>query len=264
MDHRPISSRKQVRNKKLDRFLLSNNFINSVPNLIGRVLPNLWSDHCLIVIFVDYLNYGPSPFKLFAFWFLLDGFNLVVRNVWLDPHLEPDCYGKNPFIIFKNKLKFVKSKLKSWYVSQSNSFCVEKKNLLDSIDSVDEELVNRGDIINLSSCRLNALKDLMVIDKREGMNMAQKFKKIWISQGDENSSLFHSYINRKRKKMAVSGVLSNVLWISSPDSVKSSFLDFFKTKFKHSSNVKIKNQSVHLKKLPVTSAIDLEKPFSEL
>ncbi|XP_071692041.1 uncharacterized protein [Rutidosis leptorrhynchoides] len=70
---------------KLDRFLISNDFIDSIPNLIGRVLPNLWSDHCPILLVVDRLNFGPSPFKLCASWFLIDGFDNVVQNAWLDP-----------------------------------------------------------------------------------------------------------------------------------------------------------------------------------
>ncbi|XP_071687377.1 uncharacterized protein [Rutidosis leptorrhynchoides] len=65
---------------RLDRFRLSNNAINSCPNLVGRILPNLWSDHCPIVLYSDRLNYGPSPFKLFASWFLLEGFAKVVND----------------------------------------------------------------------------------------------------------------------------------------------------------------------------------------
>ncbi|XP_071705051.1 uncharacterized protein [Rutidosis leptorrhynchoides] len=98
---------------KLDRFLISDGLVDFFPDLNGRVLPNLWSDHCPIILFNDHVDYGPSPFKLFSSWFNMSGFDKVVKDAWVNPALLSMCMGKNPFVVFKDKLKFVKSELKN-------------------------------------------------------------------------------------------------------------------------------------------------------
>ncbi|XP_071712470.1 uncharacterized protein [Rutidosis leptorrhynchoides] len=135
---------------KLDRFLLSNSVMDSCLDLVGHILPNLWSDHCPIVIFNEHLDYGPTSFKLFASWFLMDGFEKVIQDVWNDSSIAADCVGINPFFVFKNKLKHVKLKLKEWSKIKLASCGARKKLLLSSIDQIDNDLANGGDRIQLS------------------------------------------------------------------------------------------------------------------
>nr|GEW23335.1 RNA-directed DNA polymerase, eukaryota [Tanacetum cinerariifolium] len=56
---------------KLDRFLISD------------------SDHRSILLRESHLDYGPIPFKVFHYWFDMDGFNKTVEDAWKEyPELE--------------------------------------------------------------------------------------------------------------------------------------------------------------------------------
>ncbi|XP_071738877.1 uncharacterized protein [Rutidosis leptorrhynchoides] len=99
---------------KLDRLLMSNNTLDSWPNMVGRILPNLWSDHCPITLLVDKSDYGPTPFKLFNSWFNRDGFDSVVKDACIVFDNTNSLTGIHPLIRFKEKLKFIKANLKAW------------------------------------------------------------------------------------------------------------------------------------------------------
>lgn len=57
------------------------------------------------------INYGRGPFKMVNFWMLQDGFDQIVREAW--SHREFDG-EENKFLVFKNKVKHLKNKLRSW------------------------------------------------------------------------------------------------------------------------------------------------------
>ncbi|PWA74986.1 Endonuclease/exonuclease/phosphatase [Artemisia annua] len=67
---------------KLDRFLVSNRLTECLYQMVGMVLPRLWSDHCPIVLKHEARDYGPIPFKLFNSWSMHEGYEQVVRDAW--------------------------------------------------------------------------------------------------------------------------------------------------------------------------------------
>ncbi|GJW48597.1 putative RNA-directed DNA polymerase, eukaryota, reverse transcriptase zinc-binding domain protein [Tanacetum coccineum] len=64
------------------------------------------------------------------------------------------------------------------------------------------------------------------------LSLAQKAKLKWALEGDENSSFFHSTLKKKRRHLAIKGILKNGEWIKDPNLVKADFLDHFRTRFK--------------------------------
>ncbi|XP_071699441.1 uncharacterized protein [Rutidosis leptorrhynchoides] len=97
---------------KLDRFLVSDGFLDIFPSLSGLILSNIWSDHCPIILKNEAQDYGPIPFKLFNSWFKIDGFEQMVTNAWNNGTTH---HHYNPQIRFKTKLKQVKDSLKHWH-----------------------------------------------------------------------------------------------------------------------------------------------------
>ncbi|GKA80666.1 RNA-directed DNA polymerase, eukaryota [Tanacetum coccineum] len=92
---------------KLDRFLVSNGLAESLSQMVGMMLPILWSDHCPIFLKHEVRDYGLIPFKLFNSWSMHEGYEQVIRDAWNTTQEE-----RNAFINFKSKLKHVKMKLK--------------------------------------------------------------------------------------------------------------------------------------------------------
>ncbi|GJS91543.1 RNA-directed DNA polymerase, eukaryota [Tanacetum coccineum] len=196
---------------KLDRFFVTNGILDLFPNIHRCILPSMWSDHCPILLKNEDFDYGPIPFKLFSSWFLCDGFKEVVRQSWS----EMECSnGVSSFISFKNKLKHVKNKIKHWNKHMTQIRNGDRQKLLKNLEDIDKELDNGIDPLHLAPQRMNILNDLFAIDTLKNMNLAQKNRKLWCMHGDENSNFFHSSLKRKWKKLAVSGITANGLWVT--------------------------------------------------
>ncbi|GKA92070.1 RNA-directed DNA polymerase, eukaryota, reverse transcriptase zinc-binding domain protein [Tanacetum coccineum] len=58
---------------KLDRFLISEDVIDLLLDVRTTALDKIWSDHNPILLHVDKIDFGPSPFKLYNSWHLRDG-----------------------------------------------------------------------------------------------------------------------------------------------------------------------------------------------
>ncbi|GJQ92236.1 RNA-directed DNA polymerase, eukaryota [Tanacetum coccineum] len=73
---------------KLDRFLISKGLLMLFPHLSGLCLDRHLSDHRPIIMYEPVLDYGPTPFRIFHFWFKLEGFDKVVEDTWNSTVIE--------------------------------------------------------------------------------------------------------------------------------------------------------------------------------
>ncbi|XP_071735549.1 uncharacterized protein [Rutidosis leptorrhynchoides] len=170
---------------KIDRFMVSNGILDVFPHVTGKILSNLWSDHCPILLCNDIVDYGPTPFKIFHSWFDLENFDKTVEDAWNDLSQRA---SSNPQIRFKDKLKHVKAALKSWSKDIRSSSNRNKIELTKKIADIDAQLDSDSDYSSLATSRSCALKDLAIIEQMEAANMAQKNKRLIHGMGDENST----------------------------------------------------------------------------
>ncbi|GJX13432.1 RNA-directed DNA polymerase, eukaryota, reverse transcriptase zinc-binding domain protein [Tanacetum coccineum] len=95
---------------KLDRFLLSANAIEALPNAHITALDKLWYDHNPILLHCKKFDYGPTPFRFYHSWFNRDGFDDFMSTEWnsidqnssfptwcLNDNLKSISYNKNSF-----------------------------------------------------------------------------------------------------------------------------------------------------------------------
>ncbi|GAU40836.1 hypothetical protein TSUD_287740 [Trifolium subterraneum] len=59
---------------RLDRFLLSDDWMISFPNCTQMALPRTLSDHCPILFSIDERNWGPRPLRMLKCWLEIPGF----------------------------------------------------------------------------------------------------------------------------------------------------------------------------------------------
>jgi len=67
---------------RLDRVLVSDEWLTHWPGAKQYVLSRQVSDHCAIVVKSSILDGGPKPFRSLDVWQQSEGFNDVVRNAW--------------------------------------------------------------------------------------------------------------------------------------------------------------------------------------
>ncbi|KAG9447760.1 hypothetical protein H6P81_013888 [Aristolochia fimbriata] len=125
------------RSSQLDRFLVTQGWLDLHKNVSGRVLPRLTSDHNPIMLETEPDSWGVPPFCFEDGWLLEDGFKEKLKTRWEDC----DAHGK-ACLRFSKKLKSLKNKIRAWAKERNIDFDKEKAELLDKIQEFDriEEL----------------------------------------------------------------------------------------------------------------------------
>ncbi|GKB65013.1 RNA-directed DNA polymerase, eukaryota [Tanacetum coccineum] len=167
---------------KLDRFLVSENLLNTCPNISAITLDRFLSDHRPILLREASFDYGPTPFWFFHFWFDVDGFDKFVTDSWKDAPGDDSNAMRN----LCGKLKFLKVKIRAWYADYRNNSKGSVTNFKEELRILDE-LIDKGngsdEIVNN---RLEILGKLQQVNKAQASEVAQKAKIKWlISSGSD-------------------------------------------------------------------------------
>ncbi|GJZ38058.1 putative RNA-directed DNA polymerase, eukaryota, reverse transcriptase zinc-binding domain protein, partial [Tanacetum coccineum] len=177
---------------KLDRFLVSDCFLDVFPNATGVVLEKGRPDHRPIFLKESMVDYGPTPFRFFHSWLGMDGFHNLVTETWNNDGIVEH----NGLISFKKKLQNLKHVIRDWIASkrlESHKLKIEHQARLSAIDvNIDNCCATDEDFSN----RRESMKILGDIDRREASDFAQKSKIKWALEGDENSNFFHGSLKR--------------------------------------------------------------------
>ncbi|GKC48596.1 putative RNA-directed DNA polymerase, eukaryota, reverse transcriptase zinc-binding domain protein [Tanacetum coccineum] len=150
----------------------------------------------------------------------------------------------NALVSFKNKLKEVKARLKNWHKDMVRNIDIERKNLVEKLDRIREDGPYRT-ILDDGSRERSRLDD------------AQKIKRKWDMDGDENSKFFHNFVKKQRHKLMVSGILKDGQWVREPGEIKKEFFDFFHAKFRKFQGARFLYPNERFKKLDSCSGESL-------
>ncbi|GJX67465.1 RNA-directed DNA polymerase, eukaryota [Tanacetum coccineum] len=212
---------------KLDRFLFFEGLLESFPHLSAICLDKHLFDHRPILLRETSFDYGPTPFRFFHSWFIMEGFDSFVESTWNSFNIVEE----NGLIRLKKKLQLLKIAIKAW-MKDARMKSNEKKSIilkkLADLDRLIDQGRNNDEILN---SRILLLNDLHDINSKSASELAQKAKIHWSIEGDENSKFFHGVINKKRSQLAIRGILVDGNWISEPTAVKNEFFKHFQKQF---------------------------------
>nr|GEU36130.1 RNA-directed DNA polymerase, eukaryota, reverse transcriptase zinc-binding domain protein [Tanacetum cinerariifolium] len=97
------------------------------------------SDHRSILLRETNYDYGPSPFRFFHSWFVMEGFNSFVETTWKSLNIvEP-----NGLIRLKKKLQALKIAMKAWSKEANKRSNDMEINILQNLSEVDK-LIDHG------------------------------------------------------------------------------------------------------------------------
>nr|GEW37404.1 RNA-directed DNA polymerase, eukaryota, reverse transcriptase zinc-binding domain protein [Tanacetum cinerariifolium] len=116
---------------KLDRFLISEEVAEALPDVRVTAIDRLWSDHIPILFHVSKSDFGPTPFKLFHSWLL--------------------------------------SRIKQWHSKTKNSNRVTKRDNLQLIKSIEEKIKASSVNDNDHDSRIKLLEEAEKA-KKESLN----------------------------------------------------------------------------------------------
>ena len=94
---------------RLDRFLVSDQWLSTWPDRCQHVLPHNFSDHCPTILQTMLVDWGPKPFRVADWWIHQKGYQKLVRETWSSAQQG----GWGGFVL-KNKLMYVKDVIRQW------------------------------------------------------------------------------------------------------------------------------------------------------
>ncbi|XP_057453104.1 uncharacterized protein LOC130744964 [Lotus japonicus] len=242
---------------RLDRALVSHEWLDYFPGLVQEVLHRDVSDHSPILLRASTVDWGPKPFRVMNCWFDDVRFKPFVRDTRQKLQVE----GWAAYVL-KEKLKILKGELKTWNRDVFEDLNRKKKEVIEKIN----ELEKKAEETDLQLEELDQRKLLEVEFWQNARRLESLFHKkariSWVKFGDANTSFFHSLVNFRRRMNAVAGLNVNGVWCEEPQTVKAGVKEFFAQKYRRTTLATPSLDGVPFKALPVQISQSLESPFA--
>eukprot|EP00253_Pinus_taeda_P024113 PITA_24113 len=188
--------------KRLDRFLISEGLIKSVPLFRQWVEATGNSDHS--PIFLD-LSFPPpkppAPFKFNSSWLEEPFFNSLFKSTWIFANRNA---SESKIFLFMENLKRLKIATKSWAKERQkiqNEDLTKIREELKSLESMEADgyssQSSKDRILNLEKSHTQIL-----LAKEKEWRL--KSRATWLKAGDENTRFFHNYAKGRKS--------SNTIW----------------------------------------------------
>jgi exonuclease III len=243
---------------RLDRFLLSEEWINSWPNCFQVALSRSVSDHCPILLSIDEANWGPRPNRMLKCWSDLPGYKEFVLEKWRTFNVN----GWGGYVL-KEKLKLIKGSLKMWHQTHTQNLQAKIQSAKDRLscldvkaeeqDLLDEEL---GEVHLLSS-------EVISLSKLHASIQWQKSRLNWLREGDANSKFFHGILAARRRTNALLFIDVDGVRVEGVANVRGAVFNHFRHHYKSLNNSRPSVEDMMFKTLSIEEGGSLTGLFSE-
>ncbi|GJY42096.1 RNA-directed DNA polymerase, eukaryota, reverse transcriptase zinc-binding domain protein [Tanacetum coccineum] len=166
------------------------------PNYQVTALDRLWSGHILIIFHYNKSDFGMIPFKIYHSWFLHSDFGDLIK-------LELANLGHNSNgikVMFHDKLKRLKIKIKQWHVQNRSCESSRKQELACQLKGIEEKIEAGIASLDKHKERSKILHEVADIENFEVVDTVQKARIKWDMEGDENTKCFHGLVKQKRRE----------------------------------------------------------------
>jgi len=229
---------------RLDRVLVSEEWLRKWPMAKQYILPREVSDHCTIVVKCRSRDWEPKPFRTIDAWQMEPGFKEMVTAKWSAYAIQGDNIIK-----IKDKLKCLKCDLKVWNKEVFGHMETERKRMLKEIEDLDA----RDAVDNLNDHskerRLDLIGQVRVANKKIESLARQKARTNWLVHGDANSKYYHSVIRWRRLRNEVKGVHVGEQWCEELEVVRREAKAMFEERFHARYDFGVRLDNVQFKKL---------------
>jgi hypothetical protein len=242
---------------RIDRLLVSSEWLEMWGNCSIWVCPRDVSDHCPLVLKYDDNNWGPKPFRFNNFWLSHKHFNTVVEEFWR----AHEGIGWMAHVL-KDKLRGLKGCLKEWNSREFGSMENRIQSIVDVILSLDV----KGESVGLSPVEVSRRKELFVdfwkLQKCKELSIYQRSRSKWLRIGDANSKFFHNCVVTRAKWNSISMLKVGNMWLDKPASIREAVVEFFANHYAATTSIRPNLDGVAFPMVSVEDNIMLTAPFS--
>jgi hypothetical protein len=242
---------------RIDRFIVSEEWLNDWGVCSLWVLPRDISDHCPLILKKDNLDWGPRPFRFNNYWLEHKDYKKVVEETWRNQSIN-GWMGH----VLKEKLKSLKYRLKEWSKEEFGGMETQILSLIEEIHALDGKSENVGLSDREVECRKGKFCDLWNLLKYKEASLFQRSRSKWLREGDANSKYFHECVKARAKRNAMLALKVGDVWLDSPPLVRAAVEDFFSNHCASPEVVRPKLDGVIFPMLSEEENVGLMAPFS--
>ncbi|XP_058104713.1 uncharacterized protein LOC131248452 [Magnolia sinica] len=140
---------------RLDRFLVSLEWIEEFPSLSQTTLPRTTSDHCPILLLVIDDDWGLKPFKFNPAWLRIDGFHQKIVEWWSS--FPSESFAGYSFM---NKFCLLKENLKVWKKEVLRKRETEMETLFEELNLIDSGLEGNDPSLEMLTRRIQIIQSI--------------------------------------------------------------------------------------------------------
>jgi len=214
---------------KLDKFLVSHDWIAKWPATTQFTLDRNFSDHCPILLRSKFIDWGPKPFRVLDCWLLDSSFNRTVHDCWTSTQQS----GWGGYVL-KEKIKRLKIRLKNWNKEQYGDTSKKIKQVQEELSKLEEDTIDKQLSPQDAMSRKQLQEALWIAAQSHESLLRQEARSRWIREGDYNSRYFHMMTNATRRNNLLKGIMIDVSWVDEPQKVKEAVRLFFLQRFQES------------------------------
>ena len=212
---------------RIDRTLVSVDWVDYFGNVSQRVLPHVILDHCPLLVEAGGVDRGRSAFKFENMWLRAEGFLERVKHWW-----EGYSFLGSPSFILAQKLKALKEDLKKWNMEEFGDLAFRKKCLLAELLGLDAKEDLRGLSNEEDSRRTQVTGDIATLAALEKTFWRQKSRALYVKERDNNTRFFHRLANSHRRTNHIRSIeVDGVLYEDGP-TVQSQVVQFYQNLYK--------------------------------
>jgi hypothetical protein len=242
---------------RIDRFLISEEWLNDWGGCSLWALPRDISDHCPLILKRSNFDWGPKPFRFNNHWLVHKDYKNVVEEIWRNQSIN-GWMG----IMLKEKLKSIKIRLKEWSKEEFGGMEARITSLIEDIQELDVKSELVGLIDGVVDLRKSKFIDLWNLLKSKEAILFQRSRSKWLREGDANTKYFHGCVKARAKRNAIVALKLGEEWLESPPLIRAAVEEFFANHFSSPDVVRPRLDGVNFPSLVGDDNLLLSDPFS--
>ena len=252
------SNRRDPSYSRLDRFLISSEFVLVFQHLAQHCLPRSLSDHNAVLLMAETTNWGPKPFKFFNHWTEDEEFGKLVQSSW-----DHFSRAENTHTNIWDKLRDLKTVIKRWYQQKGADDPLRISDFEEEIAREENHMLTGQENCS-SQDTLAKMKDtLWKLYREKERSWLQKSRLKWLQEGDRNNRFFHVTATSRRSTNTIDKIVVQGNLIENPGDIREAITKHFVQHFNSPKAVRIKDWRCNIRSLSMNSSTQLERSFSE-